>query len=137
MKCTSSRSNTIGKYTYLSEAHNNISWLHHLITINNGHDVGQNVSLDNSFTTSDHFPLVFTINIEEMIVDVEIDKGENRERFKIKWKDLSATDLNEYTSKSVVLLNSLFLNHDLILCDDIKCTNVVHHKAIVMLCTLP
>ena len=43
---------------------------------------------------------------------------------------MSATDLIEYTSKSDVLLNSVFLSHDLILCDDVKCTNVFHHKAI-------
>ena len=52
------------RYTYLREAHNNVSWLDYLIiTNNNGHV--QNVSVDNSFITYDHFPLVFTINMEK------------------------------------------------------------------------
>ena len=49
-----------------------------------------------------HFPLVFTINMRKMMINVEIDKCENGKWFKIKCDDLSATNLNEYTSKSDV-----------------------------------
>ena len=31
--------------TYLSEAHNSVSWLDNLITTNGGHDIVQNVSV--------------------------------------------------------------------------------------------
>ena len=43
-----------------------------------------------------------------MVVNVEIDKCENRKHFKIKWNELLGADLSEYISKTNVLLNSAF-----------------------------
>lgn len=119
-----------GMYTYLSDAHHSVSWLDHIVTTCNGHELIHNVCVDNSFISSDHFPLSFDINIRKLLVDNGTVEHNVRTKYKIKWDELSAAELNEYTRKSDVMFNSVYLNHDLLLCDNPNCDNIVHHKAI-------
>ena len=69
------------------------------------------------------------------MVDPDLRDNMLRKKYKIRWAELSSTVLHEYTVKSKCneLLRTVFLNHDLLLCDCSNCTNVVHLKAIALM----
>ena len=122
--------NPQGVFTFYSDAHHSVSWLDHIVTTKTGHDLIQNVYTDNAFITSDHFPLLYKLDIRRIVTDTDEVHCNDRKRFKVKWCDLSANDIHEYTRKTNLSLGSVYINHDLILCDDSNCSNISHHKAI-------
>lgn len=119
-----------GLYTYVSEAHDSVSWLDHILATVNGHDLVSNVCANNSFISSDHLPVSFSLNIDKILIQSKDDCCEKRKKYKVNWAELSAKDLKKYTTQSDVLLSSIRLNHDLLMCDDVHCTSVAHRKAI-------
>ena len=48
----------------------------------------------------------------------------NRSNYKVKWSELTVNELNMYTQNTEELLKCVYLNHDLILCDDVHCTYI-------------
>ena len=49
-------------FIYISEAHSTVGWLDHAVCTANMHRSIQQIWVDSSFISSDHFPLMMTLN---------------------------------------------------------------------------
>jgi hypothetical protein len=116
-------------FTFFSEAHNSVSWLDHVIVSNNLFDAVSNINVDNSFITSDHFPMSITFDVSYARVDCgHFNNGTSIS--KVPWDRLSKDDLCNFKQKSDYNLQSVILNHSLLLCDDVNCKDPAHSNAI-------
>ena len=115
-------------FTFYSEAHDTVSRLDHLITNANSHFLVDNVNIDYSFVTSDHFPVSFDLKISnictEQIEDDTAAPSDNHGR--IDWQQASDDDIEAYRLNTRVKLKEIPLPYDLLLCKDDNCTDPNH-----------
>ena len=114
-------------YTFISSAHDTVSWLDHVITTSSGHDLISSINIDYSFVTSDHLPVTIKLNFNCTHM-TEQDQSANRG--KIDWPYLSCAEIDSYKSKCIVILSSLAINVDLLNCNDPSCSSEDHKQAI-------
>jgi exonuclease III len=53
-------------FTFYSDAHGSVSWLDHMVTTTAGNTLITVVSIDNSFVSSDHFPIIARLQAGDM-----------------------------------------------------------------------
>ena len=115
-------------YTYLSESHATTSWLDHVLCTHSGHQLIENIDVLYDVISSDHHPILLNINFPCNIVELDdIDSGSN---CKIKWDLLSDKDIALYMNNTELALNSVNIDHSLILCDNPSCKDPYHISAI-------
>jgi hypothetical protein len=49
-------------YTFISSAHNTVSWLDHILTTSTGQDLIEHIDVANNFVSSDHLPISLLLN---------------------------------------------------------------------------
>ena len=117
-------------FTYYSEAHQTVSWIDHVLCTSNSDELIINIDILYDFISSDHHPIMVEIKCTNNVNNVmEKDNGTNRCK-PIRWGDLSSDDLEMYTQKTEYNLSSVKLDHNLLLCDNPKCTDPGHTSAI-------
>ena len=118
-------------YTFYSSAHESVSWLDHIVATHSAHNLLESIDVDYTKMSSDHHPLVACINVDILPV-TNNDTNDNNTRSKtvVKWDTLSVDDLNAYKNRTDKYLSCVRLDHDMILCDDVHCTNINHKNAI-------
>jgi len=121
-------------FTFISEAHDTTSWIDHMVSTVNMHDITTDISVDHSFVSSDHFPLFVTLNIKNINISNEYtttcnsctSERDNVHTGRINWPKMSAGDFKTYTDVTENLLGSIHLSHKLLLCDDVNCKDSSH-----------
>lgn len=120
-------------YTYVSEAHLTCSWLDHVVSTISAHNLIDKMYVEYGTVTSDHHPIVFHLNVGKVDVDINSCTDEQEVGdygMRIKWDELSQEAIAKYTLLSKQELSKVFLNHQLLLCDDPLCTDPTHLSAI-------
>ena len=124
-------------YTYYSEAHHSVSWIDHILTTVSGHSLIDSVTVDNTFISSDHFPVTMKINASLSMNDSMpracAPGGSHtscESNHRVKWDGLSSDELDKYYCRTDALLRELPLENDVLLCDNINCCDPVHINSI-------
>ena len=84
-------------YTFLSSAHNTVSWLDHVICTNSAHHLLIDFEVLYDKVTSDHFPMSVVIDIQHQSA-TPVDDFSKRVT-KVFWDKLSAADIDEFKKK--------------------------------------
>ena len=56
-------------YTYFSDSTESMSWIDHIVSTCSANNLIDNVWVDYSFISSDHHPLLCTINVDNVVSD--------------------------------------------------------------------
>lgn len=113
-------------YTFVSN-HGTTSWLDHILATNSGHAIINNVYIKYNIISSDHYPLVVDFDVSSERANVETCQ---KSIPRVKWDLVSDDDCQYYKRNTEKALSTIDLDHDLILCDDVKCQNTSHKAAI-------
>ena len=118
-------------YTYysVSDTRSIYSWVDHVITTVNSHHLIDKMCVLYECVTSDHHPILVKVKCDQQSSFADhqdICKG----RKVIRWNDLSKDRIATYTERTESLLSHVTLNHDLLLCDSVTCTDPSHTAAI-------
>ena len=116
-------------FTFYSEAHHSTSWLDHVLTTSSAHCLIDNIWVEYGMISSDHHPIVtrISVNTDNLDNDTTV-KCSNIQH--IQWDMLSDDDLIKYKNSTELTLSEVELNHDMILCDNPKCSSESHRNAI-------
>ena len=108
-------------YTFISHAHNTVSWLDHILTTNTGHSHICSIDIGNSFVTSDHLPL--TVKLDFSLLRQKVYTTASK-KSTINWKEATNEDIAIYKDNTAVIVNNLL--SDLLNCNDTGCTHQDH-----------
>ena len=114
-------------FTFFSDAHNSVSWLDHIVVSSNLLPSISNINVDHRFITSDHFPVFVSFDLSIVKVDCNVDIGH---KSRIPWDKLSNDDIIRYGQLTESNLKSVIINHVLLLCDDVQCSDPAHINSI-------
>ena len=114
-------------YTFVSSAHNTVSWLDHVVTTKPGCDLINNMCIKYDYVSSDHLPLMMQLGVSCVQV---IEHEEFIYKPHIDWSSVDKLSRDTYSSNTAELLSNVQLDHDVINCQDVSCNNARHHKAI-------
>ena len=117
-------------FSVYSEAHNTVSWLDHVVATQSLLDSFISVHVDPSFITSDHFPLIVSINVAVAKIECDVNVMGSQ---KVRWDKLSEKDRITYKSLTDANISNVVLNHSLLLCDDTNCKKHEHISSIDLL----
>ncbi len=120
-------------FTFISEAHGTVSWIDHIVSTVNMHSIVENINVDYSCISSEHFPVFITINTKDINISKEYNGRGNTGTGRINWTKLSDDDIKTYTNITEELLADIRLSHKLLLCDDVNCTDSSHMNDIDLL----
>ena len=114
-------------YTFFTDAHDTTSWLDHVVSTHSAHQLIQSMSVNYAAVTSDHLPLSMSVlmPVEDM-QNVPHQENTRNPAKQIKWDTLSEHDIEQYRAKTKETLSRVIFNHDLALCDSVKCSDPVH-----------
>ncbi len=112
-------------FTFYSEAHDTVAWLDHLVSTHSLHSLVNRMWVDNSLVSSDHFPVFVELALNDVKLTAPKSYG-NR----INWSMLSEEQLRQFNMLSKVSLSNVYLDHSMILCDDVNCKDPSHTAAI-------
>ena len=118
--------NTAQPYTFVSN-HGTTSWLDHVVSSFCGHALIKDISILGDKISSDHLPLKISLDIA---VSKTLQSHPTKPAVKVNWESVTEEDIITYKENTISHLSKVHLNHNLILCDDIKCTDVSHTAAI-------
>ncbi len=113
-------------FTFISEAHGTVGWIDHIVSTVNMHSIINQVSVDYTYVSSDHFPMFATINTNNINISKQYQENHSLNVDRINWSNVSEEEIRKYTSNSEKLLSSVRLSHKLLLCDDVNCTDTSH-----------
>ena len=117
-------------YTFVSGAHNTVSWLDHIMTTTSGHELIASTCIDNSFISSDHLPLLIKLNVDTSrirVIKLELSNANNN---KVDWSEVSAAGISAYRVKSKEILSLVDIDVDLLTCNRESCHNADQNYAI-------
>ncbi len=111
-------------YSFYSSAHRSTSWLDHVVTTIGGYELLYDMHICTDCITSDHLPIVVTVNLNELKCTPIVET--TKSHFRIDWNDATEEDISKYQSVTKHKLSSIPLNHNLLLCNDPNCKLVCH-----------
>ncbi len=114
-------------FTFYSEAHHTVHWLDHYIISDNFVHVCNDIHVDYTFATSDHFPIFAVFDVD--CIHTTYQSGTCNVN-RVPWDSLSDDELHRYQDITLDNLKSVVIDHDLLLCDDANCHNPHHISGI-------
>ena len=116
-------------YTFVSQAHNTVSWLDHVVTAGTGKDLIENMCILQGYITSDHLPILCQYNItcENVCVSYSSDSSSTK---RINWSSLGSMQLASYCNNSQTLLGNIHQDRELLCCTDTRCKSQSHLNAL-------
>jgi hypothetical protein len=117
-------------YTFVSSAHDTVSWLDHVITTNSGNALVSDITVLLDFITSDHLPMKVSFN--ESCSQVTENIFHNADSSSVfKWSSLSSSDLDYFKLQSGKLLKSnIKTNSNILCCNNSQCKDDSHREYI-------
>ena len=114
-------------YTYY-DGNGVYSWLDHVLCTQEGEQIINKIEILYDFITSDHHPLL--LEIECAHSHCKPTNVGSKIKNSIKWNKMSKDEICKYTKRTGVYLENVHFHHDMLLCDNVKCTDTTHRKAI-------
>ena len=116
-------------YTFVSHAHGTTSWLDHAMSTSSMDDLIDDITIDYSMVSSDHFPMCVKLDFTRITVGMPNDSAKVTRRI-VKWDKLSDEDILRYTCMTAQNLSNFNWNQELLQCDDTLCKSHEHIVAI-------
>ena len=121
-------------YTFVSEAHDTVSWLDHCIICTTG---AQNsilsVSIGNESPITDHLPLIVVMSYNSVIATVQSTNCNtrnncvnNNQRKGVKWERQSNKCIHNYTAMTMKMISEIERHNEAELYTNIKCVDMAH-----------
>ena len=101
-------------YTFLSSAHDSVSWLDHVVCTNSAHALMRDYKVLYDKVSSDHFPLSMTIDIQLQSAAVVNDVARRDSR--VNWDKLTEPQIQKYTDFTKLKCDCVFLSQPGLLC---------------------
>lgn len=120
-------------FTFVSSAHQSMSWLDHIICTKSAHPFLTHCQVLYGLLASDHFPLSFKIfvNYEDSPPAVpRIGESMKSSSIRVKWDSLSQQEIQQYTNSTKDELDKICENDTLKQCTDSQCQSGDHRRAI-------
>lgn len=114
----------VKSYTYVSEARRTVSWLDHCISTADAHTSLASMKICYELATTDHIPVVMTLNVENIPMLTMDDKRVCAG--KLDWSGLTANDISSYTTKTDIMLDTIDLPKGALLCYEVNCKNKLY-----------
>ena len=114
---------TVDSYTYISEAHDSVTWLDHIVCTLDIRNAINDVEIAYDLTDTDHVPMNLKLDIFAAPLLTEETNSCNA---KLKWDSLKPTDLEKYCNVTDVMLSELEIDRETHLCTDLMCKNQEH-----------
>ena len=111
-------------FTYVSEAWHTTSWLDHCFCTADAHTAIDNMDIYYGMATTDHIPIVISLNVEN--IPLLVDKVADTNSGRLDWSNLTKEDLNRYFIETENLLSNIELPIDALLCFNMNCKNPNH-----------
>uniref|UniRef100_A0A3P9KQQ7 Reverse transcriptase domain-containing protein n=1 Tax=Oryzias latipes TaxID=8090 RepID=A0A3P9KQQ7_ORYLA len=111
-------------FTYISDAWHSTSWLDHCICTADAHASLSNIEILYNLATSDHIPIIFSLNVAN--VPSLVAKDNNDLTDKLDWSKVTNEDINKYTATTDAQLQAVKLPRDALACCDPNCKNTTH-----------
>ena len=111
-------------YTYISEAWHTTSWLDHCLCTMDAHDSIDTIKIHYDLATTDHIPILITLNTGNLPVLLPVDNSMSAGR--LDWSNMSEIDLFNYAYQSDALMADILVPKDTLLCRDTNCKNIQH-----------
>ena len=108
-------------FTYFSEAHGSTSWLDHCMTTKSGKSLISDISIENTFICSDHFPLCVNIVCDISPISTTCNVVDNKTYNMPKWNQVCNSDKCKYESCTLKLSRDIVIPSEALLCRDAKC----------------
>ena len=108
-------------FTYFSEAHGSTSWLDHCMTTESGKSLISDISIENTFICSDHFPLCVNIACDISPISTTCNVVDNKTYNMPKWNQVCNSDKCKYESCTLKLSRDIVIPSEALLCRDAKC----------------
>ena len=115
-----------GVHTFLSEAHNSVSWIDHCIATASAAGLIRDICINNKYLSSDHLPMCLTLNYSHVKLTI---KKHNHPSPTVNWKSLQNSDINQYLINTENLLNNVKIPA-VIHCHNPNCVNQGHYQDI-------
>ena len=86
-------------FTFVSQAHDTVSWLDHVVTTYTGYELIANMTVEKDFVSSDHLPVGMTLN---MLVSNSNDRDSTDlvKSEKVYWSKLTKEDYDTYRQET-------------------------------------
>ena len=101
---------------FLRNGHDTVSWLDHVLSTTSGHSLFTNISVKSDYITSDHFPLCFSISIDNMHVPIpHTSVSTSRDSFSYNWYGASDQPI------CLIIIHAPELNLQKLSCLQVQC----------------
>ena len=117
-------------FTFVSEAHNTISWLDHCICTTGAHNSIVNIHIGDKSPVSDHLPLVITMEYRKVVSCVNTAPITYCPESCVQWSARSVETIEHYTQQTEYKLYSITRAVKAESCTDVHCNNLSHIDAI-------
>jgi hypothetical protein len=118
-------------YTFVSCAHNSTAWLDHVICSASAHSLLNSFQVHYDKITSDHLPLSFSVHTGSAQCTPPQDSTSASSTVRcVQWDKLTPKEIKSYTECSDMALSSINFEHELVLCQDVTCTDPSHISAV-------
>ena len=114
-------------YTFVSSAHDTVSWLDHILSTSPGTDLVQGIQVNLDFISSDHLPISLQLNCETLHVKQLCSMTSNH---RIDWSQTDCNSRNHYCHTSAHMLSNVVIDHEMLICRDVSCNNTEHKMSI-------
>ena len=125
-------------YTFVSEAHDSVSWLDHCICTTGAHNSILSVTIGDKSPITDHLPLIVVMSYNSVMSTVQSSNCNNRNNCananlctrRVKWENQSKECINNYTAMTMKMISEIDRHKEAELCSDVKCVDTAHSNAI-------
>ena len=119
-----------GQHTYVSDAHNSISWLDHVICSQDMHLKLHSIDISDQLPSSDHLPLSFILDSNHSILNVPHHNSPcGSAKVTVNWAKVKDTELDLYTKLTYCYFTKVNIL-SAIKCTDANCSSPEHRMQI-------
>ena len=87
-------------FTFVSSAHETVSWIDHIVSTHSLHSLIDRVWVDYPYISSDHLPLFACMNIADILLIEDSGQNSSQVTQRIQWDEVPASNIQLYTSQS-------------------------------------
>ena len=118
-------------FTYQNISQDTKSWIDHILCPESANKILEEVSVDHTYITSDHFPITMNIRVQSAhyVENTNIDTTRIVSK-RVKWSKCSRNEILQYAEHTRTNLELIQSEIPLSLCDDVTCRNPEHISGI-------
>ncbi len=106
-------------FTYVSEAHHTVSWLHHCLSTADAHQSIENIVIKYDLAKTDHIHVCVTLDVNN--IPILTSQTNNFFNEHLNWSSLTKNDLDNYCLHTEQILKTINVPNEAALCRNVNC----------------